>query len=222
MEHIDLLIGFFIVLYIISRLKLKRKRKNKFYNNHNNKQGLGKDFQEQEWEWKNLQERLKEQERQEQEKREEWKHIKVKLREHAFDSTIERNTYNMLRKEIAKWAKIDFHVHLNEIFKIVDREDNYFNKLWVCHVDFLIRDRRDPMKIYCAIEIDGHESHKTEESTRINDMFKDRIFIENNIPLIRLCGKMSPGFVPFKEETYPQNLKNIFNSIKMQDIGEQA
>ena len=145
---------------------------------------------------------------------EEWRYIRTETREYAFDSTIERDTYNMLRKEVGRWVKIDFHVHLNEIFKIVDREDGYFNKLWVCHVDFILRDRKNPMKIYCAIEIDGHNSHRQNVSTQNNDLFKNRIFRENNIPLIRLCGDECPNFKPFEEETYSHNLKNIFDHIK--------
>lgn len=134
-----------------------------------------------------------------------WKEIKVVQRKFAFDSKLEQDMYNFLRKEFGATVRIDFHVHLNEIFRI-EKEDNYFNKLWVCHVDFLIRNRKNPAIVYFGIELDKHESHQFAENVKENDEFKTRVFEENGIPLLRLGGVSYPDFIPFRPDTYPEVL----------------
>lgn len=147
-----------------------------------------------------------------------WKDIKVVKRKYAFDSKLEQDTYNFLRSEFRAAFRIDFHVHLNEIFR-VDEKESYFNKLWVCHVDFLIRNRKNPSIIYFAIELDKHDAHKNDENVKINDEFKSRVFRENNIPLLRLGGENNPDFIPFKPETYPAELVALLSSTKEIVIG---
>lgn len=134
-----------------------------------------------------------------------WKNIKVVKRKWAFDSKAEQEMYNFLRSELGATVRIDFHIHLNEVFR-VEEEESYFNKLWTCHVDFLVRNRKNPANVYFAVELDGHESHKNDERTKINDEFKNRVFRENNIPLLHLGGDVNPYFKPFQEATYPQEL----------------
>lgn len=143
-----------------------------------------------------------------------WQNINVSKRTSAFDSKAEQTMYNFLRKEFGGTVRVDFHVHLNELFKVINQEETYFNKLWVCHVDFVIRDRKNPAIIYFAIEMDGHESHRTREETMNNDQFKRRIFGENNVPILRLGGADNPYFVPFQQETYPPELLSAISHTK--------
>lgn len=56
-------------------------------------------------------------------------------------------------QEVGTYARIDFHVHLNEIFEITSNDDTYLNKMWVCHVDFIIREE-NLMNILFALEVD--------------------------------------------------------------------
>ncbi|MBP3543532.1 MAG: DUF2726 domain-containing protein [Lachnospiraceae bacterium] len=136
-----------------------------------------------------------------------WKDIKVVKRKWAFDSKTEQEMYNFLRSELGASVRIDFHIHLNEIFQVEEsEEESYFNKLWVCHVDFIVRNRKNPANVYFAVELDGHESHKTNERTKVNDEFKNRVFRENKIPLLHLRGDVNPYFKAFKEDTYPPEL----------------
>ena len=58
-----------------------------------------------------------------------WMYIKAQKRNYAFDSALEKDTYNMLFQEISEYARIDFHVHLNEIFEITSQNETYLNKL---------------------------------------------------------------------------------------------
>ena len=103
---------------------------------------------------------------------------------------------------------------MNELFKVIEQDETYFNKLWVCHVDFVVRDRKNPAIIYFAVELDGHESHRFREETIINDKFKTRIFGENNIAILRLGGDVNPYFVPFQPETYPPELVRALEYTK--------
>lgn len=143
-----------------------------------------------------------------------WQNIKVTKRTSAFDSKAEQTMYNFLRKELGGTVRIDIHVHMNELFKVIEQDETYFNKLWVCHVDFVVRDRKNPAIIYFAVELDGHESHRFREETIINDKFKTRIFGENNIGILRLGGDVNPYFVPFQPETYPPELVKALKYTK--------
>ena len=143
-----------------------------------------------------------------------WQTIKICKRKSAFDSKAEQIMYNFLRSELGGAVRVDFHVHMNELFRVSDDENTYYNKLWACHIDFVIRDRKNPAIIYFAVELDGHESHRTREETIINDKFKTRIFGENNIPVLRLGGDVNPYFVAFQPETYPPELVSALKYTK--------
>lgn len=146
--------------------------------------------------------------------REDWKNKKFILRDYSFDSELELKVYIMLKDKMKDTVRIDFHVHLNEIFKVDSKDKEYYHKLWGCHVDIVLRGKWKFANIYCAIEIDGHESHKNDERKRNNDRFKDKIFAENNIPLIRVDKELYPEFDPEREETYPQILIEILKNIR--------
>ena len=58
----------------------------------------------------------------------------------------------------------------------------YFNKIARKHVDFILVEPND-MKVVCAIELD--DSSHNGMKAKINDKFKNRLFEEQNLPLIR-------------------------------------
>lgn len=195
---IGVLCGAFITLVAF----IKENRKPKYSKKHNNKKNESIS-------------NFKTEETQECEKDDLlWQNIKVSKRTSAFDSKAEQTMYNFLRKEFGSAVRVDIHVHMNELFKVVEQNETYFNKLWVCHVDFVVRDRKNPAIIYFAVELDGHESHRFREETIINDKFKTRIFGENNIPILRLGGDVNPYFVPFQQETYPPELVRALEYTK--------
>lgn len=152
------------------------------------------------------------------EKENRWKYIKIVKRTNYFDSLLEHDTFNMLRHEFGGSIRIDTHVHLNEIFRVDDsEEETYFNKLWTTHVDFVVSNRKNPADVYFAIEVDAHNSHRDNDATILNDAFKTRVFEENNIPLIRVAGVDNMNYKPFESSTYPEKLLQAFDFVKSEN-----
>ena len=72
-------------------------------------------------------------------------------------------------------------IRLADIFKYNEYKD--FNKIKSKHIDFLLCDKSN-CKIRLAIELDDY-SHNSNKSVK-NDNFKNEIFKQTNLPLIRL------------------------------------
>ena len=72
-------------------------------------------------------------------------------------------------------------IRLADIFKHNELKD--FNKIKSKHIDFLLCDKSN-CKIRLAIELDDY-SHNTNKALK-NDNFKNEIFKQTNLPLIRI------------------------------------
>lgn len=94
----------------------------------------------------------------------------------------ELNFYRELVKITNELNLIVFpKIRLADIFKYNELKD--FNKIKSKHIDFLLCDKSN-CKIRLAIELDDY-SHNTNKALK-NDNFKNEIFKQTNLPLIRI------------------------------------
>ena len=94
----------------------------------------------------------------------------------------ELNFYKELVKITNELNLIVFpKIRLADIFKHNELKD--FNKIKSKHIDFLLCDKSN-CKIRLAIELDDY-SHNTNKALK-NDNFKNEIFKQTNLPLVRI------------------------------------
>lgn len=114
---------------------------------------------------------------------------KNKLKYKIFDSMEEEIFYKEFKKVIdLERYNVDIHVPLCNIFinPYENKEINQYKfKLKNQHCDFLIRDKTN-LKVIFGIEIDGNQ-HKTDFKQKLNDLYKNKTFEINNIPLVRIA-----------------------------------
>lgn len=99
-----------------------------------------------------------------------------------FDSPEEEYLYDIL-KNITNLFVIP-HQHLIDLFSSSEKEIS--KKLSYMHCDFALYDNR--MKLLLGIEIDGSQ-HLTDVTQIKNDRFKNNIFAQNEIPLLRFTAR---------------------------------
>ena len=103
-----------------------------------------------------------------------------------FFSYAEKEFYTNLKKVlIASYGEryiIFPKVRLADIFEPT-KEGQWYKKLWMRHVDFLITDSTKAFKPMLAIELDW-EYHKQYKQYK-SDQFKNEVFKECSLPLIR-------------------------------------
>ena len=107
-------------------------------------------------------------------------------KENFWGSIPEKNIYNQLLSINAPSLTVLPHVALKELFKSKECDpenkrsrDQYINTF---HVDFLICEKEN-FNPLIAIEFDG--GHHKNKDQQLSDAFKDELFRENSIPLIR-------------------------------------
>ena len=77
------------------------------------------------------------------------------------------------------------------------------------------------MNILFAVEVDGANAHRNDMRTMINDSFKNKLFNDNNIELIRVGSSENANFIPFYPETYPTRLINKLEQLKLGYVQNQ-
>ena len=88
------------------------------------------------------------------------------------------------------WFKYEVYpkVRLADIFK-PEKWDKWWKRLAPRHVDFLIVDKEQNFKPILAIELDW-DSHKEYRQYK-SDKFKNEVFKDSNLPLIRFSNNVS-------------------------------
>ena len=106
-----------------------------------------------------------------------------------FYSPSEENFYRNLKEVLYKLFQYRFEIYpktrLNDVF------DTKYSKDWFMqsHVDFLIVDRHQNFRPVLAIEVDW-DSHKNRWQKK-SDKFKDQVFEESWLPLVRIKNEQS-------------------------------
>ena len=99
----------------------------------------------------------------------------------------ERKFFFALGEYVGKKAYICPMVGLKDIFTVeVNNRSEYqthLNKIWRKHVDFVLVTPDEELRVICGIELD--DSTHNRESAKIKDRFKDQVFNEAGVPLIR-------------------------------------
>ena len=131
-----------------------------------------------------------------------------------FFSYAEKEFYTNLKKILynSYWFKYEIYpkVRLADIFE-PEKWEKWLKKLWMRHVDFLIVDREQAFKPMLAIELDG-DSHKQYRQYK-SDNFKDQVFKDSNLPLIRFNNSTSNN-----EQIIKINITQyLWNSTKEND-----
>ena len=109
-----------------------------------------------------------------------------------FFTYSENHFYTSLKKVLYYnyWYKYEVYpkVRLADIFQ-PEKGDNWIKKLRMRHVDFLIVDKEQDFQPILAIELDW-DSHK-EYIQYKSDKFKNEVFKDSNLPLIRFNNNVS-------------------------------
>ena len=116
-----------------------------------------------------------------------WKPV-FNVRE-SFFTTSEKQFYKNLKEVLYKLFQNRYEVYpktrLNDVFNTKYSKDWFMQS----HTDFLIVDREQEFKPVLAIEVDG-DSHNNRWQKK-SDKFKDKVFSEANLPLVRIKNEQS-------------------------------
>ncbi len=119
---------------------------------------------------------------------------KYKIKQYFF-SYAENHFYTSLKKVLYYnyWYKYEVYpkVRLADIFE-PEKGDKWYKKLWMRHVDFLIVDKDQAFKPILAIELDWN-SHKEYRQYK-SDKFKNEVFKDSNLPLVRFNNNVSDNW----------------------------
>lgn len=138
---------------------------------------------------------------------------KYRIKQYFF-SYAEKEFYTNLKKILYNnyWFKYEIFpkVRLADIFE-PEKWDKWWKRLAPRHVDFLIVDKDQAFKPMLAIELDG-DSHKQYRQYK-SDNFKNQVFKDNNLPLIRFNNSTSNN-----EQIIKINITQyLWNSTKEND-----
>lgn len=139
--------------------------------------------------------------------------IVIKIKESSWDNYINEDVVSSYNRYITKqyffsYSEKEFYMNLKKILfenygdkyeifpkvRLADifepkREGQWYKKIWMRHVDFLITDSKQSYKPVLAIELDW-EYHKQYRQYK-SDQFKNEVFKECNLPLIRFNNSTS-------------------------------
>lgn len=111
-----------------------------------------------------------------------------KVRDNFFTQS-EENFYKNLKEVLYKLFQYRYEVYpktrLNDVFETKYSKDRFMQS----HCDFLIVDRHQNFKPVLAIEVDW-DSHKNRWQKK-SDKFKDKVFEETWLPLVRVKNEQS-------------------------------
>ena len=117
-----------------------------------------------------------------------------------FFTISESHFYTTLKKVLyySYWFKYEVYpkVRLADIFR-PEKWEKWLKRLWMRHVDFLIVDKDQSFKPILAIELDW-DSHKEYRQYK-SDKFKNRVFEDSNLPLIRFNNNVSDDWEIIKK-----------------------
>jgi hypothetical protein len=127
-----------------------------------------------------------------------WVNHKYPTKQYFFTIS-ENHFYTSLKKVLYYNYGFKYEVYpkvrLADIFNATEK--NWVKRLWMRHVDFLIVDKDQSFKPILAIELDW-DSHKEYRQYK-SDKFKNEVFKDSNLPLIRFNNNISDDWEIIKK-----------------------
>lgn len=140
--------------------------------------------------------------------------LKIRIREYAFDSYYEKNVYLALVRHLHKEHSISFHVHLNEVFNIVNGDISYYNPLWTYSFDFVLRESTRLDNLIAVVDVEYAINNYNDARTMDINNWKQKLCEENKIPYLRLSRAEALQVKPYDESSYPASLYMFIHHFK--------
>ena len=140
--------------------------------------------------------------------------LKIRIREYAFDSCYEKNVYLALVRHLHNDNSISFHVHLNEVFDIINGDIHYYNPLWTTSFDFVLREKTRLDNLIAVVDVEYAVSNYNNPKTMDINEWKQKLCDDNKIPYLRISRAEAIKIRPYDDSTYPASLMMFIHRFR--------